>query len=66
MLSYENENKKHELKKRKKNLANPDEYLKIELISQTHNLWNLRFFGLNQIAKFLVNLMWDVCFEISK
>jgi hypothetical protein len=54
------------LKREKKNLANPDEYLKIELISQTHNLWNLRFFGLNQIAKFLVNLMWDVCFEISK
>jgi len=37
MLLYENE-KKHELKKRKKNLANPVEYLKIELISQTPQL----------------------------
>jgi len=44
------------LKREKKNLANPDEYLKIELISQTHNPWNLRF-GLNQVAKFPVILM---------
>ena len=44
------------LKREKKNLANPDEYLKIELISQTHNPWNLSF-GLNQVAKFPVILM---------
>jgi len=43
-------------KKGKKKQANPNEFSKPGLISQTCNLWNPRF-GLNQVSQFPTNLM---------